>query len=286
MNTGMFRHCLTLFALLLAAAPSPAVAWGEFAHKTIADIASVNVSAPVHGKMRALFAQQALLGTPQCPLSDIRDASVWADCVRRDSLRWGYTGPWHYQNVDICREFSLTGPCANGNCAAAQIDRNAALLAERALPAHIRLEALAFLVHFVGDMHMPLHAGDRGDRGGNDVRAAYGIIEGRMNLHWLWDGPLAERSISDGPALVRSYSNAERAELASGSTQDWAMEAWQIAREHSYRTAEDRAACGPPLGETRAQVDDAEIAALVPVVRQQVIRAGLRLARLLEEALR
>ena len=48
--------------------------------------------------------------------------------------------------------------------------------------------ALAFLVHFVGDLVQPMHAGDHGDLGGNKVAANYGIVGGRTNLHSIWDG--------------------------------------------------------------------------------------------------
>ncbi len=277
----MKKFWIAAFLVLL---PTPALAWGEYAHRTIADIAKANLDPVTKSRMNQLFRSAALLGTPQCALNDIGDASVWPDCVRRDRLRWAYTSPWHYQNVDICQPFDLQSACANGNCVSAQIDRNAALLADKALPAHVRLEALTFLVHFVGDMHMPLHSGDRSDRGGNDVSAAYGIIEGRMNLHWLWDGPLAERAISDGPEMVRRYSELEKAELSAGSTDDWAMQAWQVSREHSYKTAEDAPSCGAPLTR-RGLVDNAEIPALVPIARLQVERSALRLARLLDDAL-
>ncbi|WP_417620353.1 S1/P1 nuclease [Parasphingorhabdus sp.] len=278
----MIKFWIAAFLVLL---PTPALAWGEYAHRTIADIAEANLDPVTKTRMNQLFRSAKLLGTPQCDLSNIGDASVWPDCIRRDRLRWGYTGPWHYQNVDICKPFDLKSACANGNCVSAQIDRNAALLADKSLPAHIRLEALTFLVHFVGDMHMPLHSGDRSDRGGNDVSAAYGIIEGRMNLHWLWDGPLAERAISDGPDMVRRYNATEKTALVTGTTADWAMEAWEVSRNHSYRTAEDAPSCGPAMKQ-RAMIDNIEIPALVPVARLQVKRAGLRLAHLLDAALR
>jgi hypothetical protein len=278
----MLKYLTAVLCILLS---TPALAWGSFAHRTIAEITEANMDPLAKARMNALFQSSPLLGTPQCDLKNIQDASVWPDCVRRDRLRWGYTGPWHYQNVDICKPFDLKSACANGNCVSAQIDRNAALLKDKSLPAHVRLEALAFLVHFVGDMHMPLHSGDRSDRGGNNVRAAYGIIEGRMNLHWLWDGPLAERAITDGPHMVRRYSAEEKAALASGMTESWAMEAWQISRDHSYKTAEDADSCGPPLTR-RAIVDNDEIPALVPIARLQIKRSALRLARLLEETLR
>ena len=131
---------------------------------------------------------------------------------------------------------------------------------------------------------MPLHAGDRSDRGGNDISAAYGIIEGRMNLHWLWDGPLAERAITDGTNLSHFYSAKQRATFAAGNTEDWSREAWAVSREFAYATAEDAAPCGPPIT-TRAKIDNNEIVKLIPVVRLQIVRGGLRLAHLLDDAL-
>ncbi len=277
----MFKKILIL-ALFFSS--TPALAWGEYAHRTIAGIAQTNIDGKTMGQMNQLFRSATLLGTPKCDLKNIGDASVWPDCVRRDRSRWGYTSPWHYQNVDICKPFDLKSACRNGNCVSAQIDRNAALLKDKSLPAHVRLEALTFLIHFVGDMHMPLHSGDRSDRGGNDVRAAYGIIEGRMNLHWLWDGPLAERAITDGPEMVRRYSAEEKSDKSFGTTDFWAMQAWQVARDYSYPTAEDQPSCGPKLTR-RGKVDNDEIRKLIPTARIQIERAGLRLARLLEESL-
>ena len=280
----MIRRLWILVAACAALFPTPALAWGEYGHRTIAGIADANISASTRAKIHQLLRSEDLLGTPECSLKDIGDASVWPDCIRRNRLRWGYTSPWHYQNVDICEEFTLRGNCPGGNCVSAQIDRNAALLADKSLPRHVRLEALAFLVHFVGDLHMPLHAGDRSDRGGNDVTASYGIVEGRMNLHWMWDGPLAERSITDGANIVRSYSPNERSEMSVGTSEDWSREAWQISRDFAYATAEDGPSCSVKTDD-RKLVDNDEIKLLIPVARLQVQRAGLRLARLLDEAL-
>lgn len=280
----IFRLSLIVFGAFSLFVSSPLMAWGGYAHQTTADIAQQNISAKSRAEIRRLMQSEALLGTPDCQLKSLRDASIWPDCIRSDRVRWGYTGPWHYQNVDICKPFNMRSACANGNCVSAQIDRNAALLADKNLPDHIRLEALTFLVHFAGDMHMPLHSGDRSDRGGNDVDAAYGAIEGRTNLHSLWDGPLAERAISDGINLAVRYDNETRAKITAGSTEDWALEAWQVARDYAYPTAEDKAACGEPL-KSRAIIDNDEIVKLIPIARLQIQRAGLRIAMLIDKAL-
>src|SRR3546814_13399843 len=101
---------------------------------------------------------------------------------------------WHYQDVNICAPFALPPECAEGNCVSAQITRDMATLRDRHAARIDRLKALAFLIHFVGDLHQPLHAGEKGDAGGNKVNAAYGIYAPpRLNLHSLWDGPDRQR---------------------------------------------------------------------------------------------
>lgn len=275
---------LLLLALLL---PSPAFAWGRYGHETVAQIALLTVQPSTRAEINRLLAVEGQLDTPECPVRTLEDASVWADCLRGYRDRFSYTFPWHYQNVDICRPFDLSAACKDGNCVSAQIERNAKLLADRSLPVRERLAALAFVTHFVGDMHMPLHSGDRGDRGGNDVAAAYGLIEGRTNLHSAWDGFLAERSISTPPGgpkgLLQPVSAEERAAIAAGSVTDWAREAWQLSRDQAYASV-----LGDPCGpkpEGRARIEEATTQRLIPTVRTQILRAGLRLSRLLDEAL-
>lgn len=281
----MIRHLpFALAATLLPAAP--ALAYGQFGHHTIAQIAMANVTPGTAAKVRALLARSNALATPQCRASSVNDASVWADCVRaRYSLRFGYSSPWHYQNVNICAAFDLKAPCRDGNCVSAQIDRDVKLLQAKDTPLPERVQALVFLIHFTGDLHMPLHAGDHADLGGNQVRAAYGIYApDRLNLHSIWDGALAERAITDGPPLVRRYSAAEAAPIQAGTTEDWSREAWDISRSVTYPSAVGDEPCkvAPP---PRAKLDDATIVRLVPIARLQIERAGLRLARLLDEAM-
>lgn len=274
---------IALSALLL---PIAAVnAWAAFGHRTIASIAEKNMTPAARAEMRRLFASEPLLATPGCELATLGDASVWPDCIRRIRPRFEHTAPWHYQNVDICKPFDLAAACANGNCAKSAIDRNLAILKDRTLPPHIRLEALAWVAHVVGDLHMPLHAGDRGDRGGNDVKADYGIFSAPwLNLHGIWDGQLAERSITEPPPIDRVYAAAERMTLAGGTSEDWSREAWALSRDIAYARALDGDPCGPKP-EARVVIDEADVAASRDALRLQIRRAGLRLARVLDEAL-
>lgn len=277
----MHRLLSTLLVLLTPLAP--AQAYWEYGHETVALIAETNMSVKTRGAVQRLLRAAPLLGTPHCPLRNIKDVSVWADCIKGDRIRWGYTNSWHYQNVDICKPFDLKSACADGNCVSAQIDRNVALLKNKSLPAHVRLEALAFLVHFVGDLHQPLHAGDHEDRGGNDLKANYGVMPG-YNLHTVWDGLLADRALSAAPAIARRFTSDEKSAMAAGSTRDWSMENWAVSRDIAYRRAVDGDPCGPKP-QMPVTIDEADVAASRAAMRLQVERGGLRLARLLEDAL-
>lgn len=283
-RTGRLKAATLALLAALALIPVPAQAWGFYAHRKTAEIAQANVSPEARAKIARLIRSEKALGTPECPLKSLEDAAVWADCVRREGWRWGYTAAWHYRTAPICQAFNPRANCSGGNCVTAQITRAHRILADERLPAAVRLEALAFMVHFAGDVHMPLHSGDNEDRGGNDREADYGIIPS-LNLHWIWDGPLAERAISD-PAdpVVRRYSPAERAELSGGSPDDWGRESWEIARSFVYPTAFDSDdVCAAPLpGKTALSQDD--IIRGVPIAKRRVQQAGLRIAGLLESA--
>lgn len=280
----MIRALLRFAAVASILIAGPALAYGQFGHNTIARIAMANVTPATAAKVRALLAQSSALATPECPARTVEDASVWPDCVRaRYPLRFGYASSWHYQTLDICGAFDLKAACRDGNCVSAQVDRDVKLLQAKDTPLPERVQALAFLIHFVGDMHMPLHSGSRDDQGGNAVKAAYGIYApDRLNLHAIWDGQLAERAITDGPDLVRRYTPAEAAPIQAGTTADWSRESYDIARTIAYPSATGDKPCVTPSG--RVTLDNATIARLVPVQRLQVQRAGLRLARLLDEA--
>ena len=282
----MIRRLLAVLALLFASAP--ASAYWEYGHETIAAIAWANVTPHTRAEVRKLLARAAVMETPECPAATIEQASVWADCVKplkdaKGEYRFGYAYNWHFQNVNVCQPFDLTAACKDGNCVSTQIERAVATLKDRVSSQKARVEALLFLTHLVGDLHQPLHAGDRADRGGNDVKGSYGIYgPERFNLHSIWDGPLAERAISTPPALVRRFPAAERARLNAGDVRDWSRESWQVSRDFTYASALGGNACGPVP--PRASLDDATIARLVPVMRDQVTKGGLRLAKLLDRA--
>lgn len=280
----MSRILTLLLALISIGIATPASAYWEYGHEAVGEIAYRNIKPETRHAVDALLRQSKLLETKACPAGTIEQAAVWADCIKTLGPRFSYAYNWHYQNVNVCKPFELKSACKDGNCVSAQIERDVKLLKDKTVPVRERVQALAFLIHFVGDLHQPLHAGDRGDLGGNQVIAAYGdYAPEKLNLHSIWDGYLAERAISTPPSPVRVYSAAEKAEMQVGSVEDWSRESWQVAHDAAYASALGGDACGPVP--KRAMLDQAAIARLVPVAKLEVERGGLRLARLLDEAL-
>lgn len=275
---------LLALALLIS---SPAAAWWDYGHETVARIAWLEASPRTRAEVSRLLRHQYLLGTPNCPARTIGQAAIWPDCIKQLGGRFRHASPWHYQNIDICRPFDLAAACAGGACLSAQIARQRARLADRSAPVRDRLLALAFLAHLIGDLHQPLQIGDRGDRGGNDLQIAYGVIGGRTNLDQILDGYVAERAISASPAgargLLSEIDRAERRAERAGSVADWARQSWELSRVHAYGIAfADPCA---PHSAPRPAVTEVDTRRLIPILRRQIARAGIRLARLLDEAL-
>ena len=283
----MIARLLASIALVLALLPAPALAWGEYAHRVVADIALANLTPAARAEVRRILRQGSAVGTPGCRMATLGDAAVWPDCVRSLPDRFGFSFPWHYQNIDVCKAFDINANCPDGNCVTAQIPIQLAIAADRRAAPAARAQALAFVVHFVGDMHMPLHIGDKHDRGGNDVRAAYGAkAPDRMNLHRIWDSDLAERALTEPPAVTpQSITAADRRTVAAGAIADWARESWELSRSLVYPQLRGFPDSCPAKSDLRPVIDAAYIAASAAPLRNQVERAGVRLARLLNAGL-
>jgi hypothetical protein len=276
------RILLILAALFGFAAP--ANAYWEYGHQTVAAIAWRNVTPATRAKIAQLLRHSDLVKTEACPAANIEDASVWADCIKKLGPDWRYASNWHFQDADVCKPFDVSAPCKDGNCVSAQITRDVNTLKDRKAPMTERVKALLFLVHFVADIGQPLHGSEHDqDAGGNKVLVSYGIYStDRLNLHSVWDGLLAERAITSGPNIVRGYTRRERAAFSGGSVADWGKDSWELSRS-IYADINGGDPCKPITG--RVALSEETIAKWVPEARAQVIKGGLRLARLLDEAL-
>lgn len=282
------RHAV-LHALLLAlllALPAPAFAWGKQGHRVVATLASQRLEPSARDAIEVLLRRNE-------DGKSLAAISMWADWVRYRKLPETYN--WHFVNLPLSRDDYDPGrDCRHepgkGDCIIAAIGRMRDVLADRGRSQAVRLEALKFLVHLVGDLHQPLHVAERdGDRGGTRVTLLwFGRSEWRRRqrwtLHGVWDeGLIAESGRNTVQMVVQAnawLAPRDAVAIGSGSVVDWALEAHTLARQQAYRDA-----AGKTIPERGARLGKEYYEARIGVVEQQLARAGVRLARLLNEAL-
>jgi hypothetical protein len=254
-----------LLALLCAGVP--ALAWGPEGHDLVARIADAQLT----DKARARVAE--ILG----PGSTIVSVSSWPDQIRRSRPE---TGPWHYVDIPIDKPgLDMARDCPNGNCVIASIATMRAKLRDPATAADQRREALMFIIHFVGDMHQPLHSSDNKDHGGNEVQIVFQDRPG--NLHGLWDSGLLTRMGKEDDLFPRlsAASTHRRKKFDKGTVTDWAKQAHKLAQQMVYGKL-PKAATGSPVVIDATYERQAD-----KVIELQIERAGARLAWVLNQDL-
>jgi len=255
-----------LLALLCAA--FPALAWGPEGHALVARIAETQLKP----ETRARVAE--ILG----PDSTMTSMSSWPDEIRRSQPQ---TGPWHYVDIPIDKPgLDMARDCPNGNCVIGAIAAMRARLRDPALAADQRREALMYVIHFIGDMHQPLHCSNNNDRGGNEVHIVFQGQPG--NLHSLWDSGLLARMGKEDDLFPRfsAVSARRRKKFANGTVNDWAEQTHKLAQQMVYGKLPN-AAPGAPVAigvDYERQAD--------PLIELQIERAGARLAAVLNQDLR
>jgi hypothetical protein len=191
--------------------------------------------------------------------------STWADEHRNPT-----TAGWHYVNFprDTCT-FDKERDCPDGQCVVAAIEKQAAVLRSNA-PDERRLAALKYLVHLVADVHQPLHAGYRDDKGGNTYQVQ-GLGRG-SNLHALWDSGLIKSLDEDVDTLTARLQRAPGSKGASDlNPVHAAEESCRIVAEPGF------------YPEHRLPTAYAE--RNLPTLEQRLKMAGARLAGLLNQIL-
>lgn len=274
-------------AIVALSAGSPAEAWGDRGHRAIADIAWTQLSTVARQQVGDLLQAAPELSTPACPAGSLADAATWADCVRsRYHERYAATATWHYVDVSICRPFELPDD-PEATSVVARYERERAILADRRNSRVSRLEALLWVAHLVGDLHQPLHVGDDSDRGGNEVDVYPQSSRYHVNLHAEWDRVLVDdaiRSVPGGVADLAAEAGAESQRQYGTSPIMWARESWELARRTAYPARAVGGGCGS--ASPAVDVGSAYRATAIPVVQQQLERAGVRLAVVLNTAMR
>jgi hypothetical protein len=311
----------TAIALLLGC--GPCLAWGNEGHEIIGTVAAGVLQQESPDTLKRV---KALLRRDHGDLTDhdIASEATWADAFRESSPEnKKATREWHFVDIDLDHP-DLDKACfgnpetedvaSQGNphdCVVHKIDQFKAELADPDTPKKEQLLALQFLLHFVGDVHQPLHASthvdaDTGkeDFGGNCVGILHGNATVPVRLHAYWDTNLVQKALgrdvdeaADKVTPLLTRANVEK--WSGGTTSDWAKESFEIAKTKVYAGAIDHdpemtdfefkdrhgqpdARCGPSKV---FRVDTSYDNRSVTVVKEQIAKAGLRLARLLQEAL-
>lgn len=268
---GMTRSVLLAAAVAaaLVLVATPAQAWGPRGHRLVGDIAEAQLTAPARAQVDAL-----LKGEAEPTLGGV---ASWADELRAHDPDLGRrSAKWHYVNIaEAGCNYDRSSHCANDDCVVEAIREQAAVLADATQPVDARRQALKFVVHFVGDVHQPMHAGFAHDRGGNNrqISQADGTRDGRgTNLHALWDSGLFRGMSEPAPAQLARLLRDGPADAGSADPARWAEAACRIATTDGVY---------PP----RARIGDDYITRWRPVAEAQIALAGARLAVLLNEAL-
>lgn len=235
-----------------------ALAWGQKGHDVTCYIAEKHLTKTTKAKVDSLFEGKSMV--------------YWANWLDNASHtpEYAYSKTWHYKNVNADETFETAYMNPNGDVLTA-IRAQSEILSDPSKPAADKQLALKILIHIVGDLHQPMHMGHASDLGGNRVKVEY--FGRTANLHSIWDSSIPESahkwSYTEWQEQIDRLTPAQQKAVLRGSIDDWARQNLVIA-DQIYRAM--------PEG-TKISYD--EVATWTPVVEQQLVNGGLRLAHLL-----
>ena len=249
--------------LLLLGAARQALAWGQKGHDVVAYIAENRLTPEAAEKIDKVLGGH----------SPVYYAN-WMDNASHTPAS-AHTKSWHYVNIDAGETLDTMTPNPNGDVLRA-VDSLVVRLKSGGLSETEEFDALRMLIHLVGDMHCPMHQGHLSDLGGNRVPVT--VFGKPSNLHAAWDTAIVEAahnwSYTEWQDQIDRVAEDEATAIAAGEPRDWVLETFDICRGIYDRTPEG----------TRISYD--YVAEYAPVVEQQLLRGGIRLARLLNEIYR
>ena len=261
----MNRALTALLAGLVASTTSfSAHAWGGQGHRLVAAIGQHQLDPGPRARIQALLALEGK--------QSMTEIATWADHLRATDPDLGKrSAGWHYVNIaeDDC-QYTATRHCKGDDCVVEQIRVQGQLLADTTLSPAQRLQALKFVVHFVGDVHQPMHAGHGHDKGGNEHQLQ---LDGHgTNLHSLWDSVMLDSSDRNDQAYLAHLLQLPEQPLLPSNPVAWA--------EYSCRLAVTEGVY-PPKG----NLDPAYITTHLPLAEAQLLAGGRQLGILLNQLL-
>jgi hypothetical protein len=292
----------SLIAASLFLAVFPAYPWGPSGHRIVAIIAEQRLSPAAREKIHKLLldGKYSIVDIASCA-DTIRSNRMPPDDMCR-TLAVDVppsNGLWHYIDIPVpTKSKTLDAFCPNGNCAPAKIKSFSETLRTSQDDAQ-RRQALLFLVHFIGDIHQPLHAAEQGcDKGGNSEHVNFfldGKKESNVALHHVWDSLELEllmkhSNITDDRVfagmLMAAIKPAEAEKWARATPDQMAWESYKLAVTKVYRGVPFQNFCdnqkpAPIVTDLTTAYENEG----TKVVRQQLMKAGVRLAAILESDL-
>jgi hypothetical protein len=261
----------------------------------VARIAESRLSPEAHHQVAQIFGVR----NARSDLANaMAQASTWPDEIKANLGN----GAWHYIDLPIQDQtLDLPQRCPAANCIMARIEIFSRQIANDRPPAPRDQDALRYLIHFLGDVHQPLHTISNADVGGNCE--SIDPFHGTTNLHALWDGGIVDafelddtRLAEKSEAYISHLSPAQRESWSAGDPMMWTWESHELALRVIYQRlhvplepVEFPANCDVAPSEIthfKPHIDSLYISDMKPVVRDQLVKAGLRLARILNDSFR
>ncbi len=287
----MRRRGAASLALLIGFS-APALGWGPDGHRVVGDIAARYLNPKTQAQVAELLKSDRLADGQPSGRRTLGEVASWADEIK--DFDWGRRrGSWHYDDIPLCGSADYSKYCRSGRCASAQLARQVEVLGDPRSRLRARNEALKWVVHLIGDIHQPLHAATHADRGGNVVQVSFfGEREnpphGSLNLHAVWDVHMVAKLIAErgGERTLVSapIAEADRRAWEQGAIADWVEESHALARDRVYATLQVPASCGVKIAGVVA-LGETYYAGAAPIIDLQLRKGGVRLARVLNDAL-
>lgn len=213
------KRILLLFVLSSQLCFSADLFWAKTGHRVVGEIGQKYIN----GKTKR--ALKELLGT-----ESLAEISNFADEIKSDTIYRKY-GPWHYVNYPLDKKYTDVTPSEYGDIVKAIAYCKDVVRSETSSKAD-KTFFLKFLVHLIGDLHQPMHAGRSEDRGGNDIQLQW--FDSGTNLHRVWDGDMINSygmSYSELADRLSRLSRKEVRAIQQGTIIDWLEESHDLARE-------------------------------------------------------
>ncbi|MGB3470380.1 MAG: S1/P1 nuclease [Erythrobacter sp.] len=173
-------HLILIAAGAAMCLPAQSLAWGQLGHRVTGELAQERINGRTAAEIALILGEE-----------DLAEASTWADEQRSNPAPFWQreAGPYHYVTVPDGQTYDETGPPEEGDALSA-LARFAQTVRDPQVRREDKALALRFIIHIVGDVHQPLHAGNGTDRGGNDIEVRW--FGEATNLHSVWDSRMIE----------------------------------------------------------------------------------------------